>query len=214
MDPNANADSLWWYALDGVQHGPVQEEALLDLRRRGQIGPRSLVWCEGMREWAPFSLTALHERVPDAPGIGGDEAFQLQDVTMHIILGIITCGLWGLVPLYQTGKAYATHSGLKDNFDGWFWGYVGAIIVAFTTGGILAPVTIVVGALLLKETLMHRRTLEARAAVATPLTDAQTHIVLWVMGQILSIFLVGIPVLIYQAVVYLQDHNRLCEARG
>jgi GYF domain 2/Domain of unknown function (DUF4234) len=203
---------LWWYALDGVQHGPVSEADLLDMRRRGQINPRSLVWTEGMREWASFSRTALHEQVP--AGDDSEDAFVIEDPWFHIIISVITCGIWGYIIFYRLGKAYATHSGQKDNFDAWFWSYVGASVASIATGLLMLPAAIAIGALLLKETLDHRRTLERRAEISPPLTDTQTHLVLWVIGSVLGAFIVGIPIMIYQTVLFFRDHNRLCEARA
>jgi uncharacterized RDD family membrane protein YckC len=43
----------WFYALNGVQQGPIQRAALLQLLSSGQVPPDSLVWREGMAEWVP-----------------------------------------------------------------------------------------------------------------------------------------------------------------
>lgn len=45
----------WHYTdFDAVQHGPVEDEELLDLNRRGTIHANSLVWKEGFGDWVPF----------------------------------------------------------------------------------------------------------------------------------------------------------------
>lgn len=49
-----------WYYTDDVlaQQGPVDESTLLDLNESGGIHAKSLVWKEGMEEWAPFGTQA------------------------------------------------------------------------------------------------------------------------------------------------------------
>jgi hypothetical protein len=47
------ADTQWYYAANGQQHGPVTLEALRQLMARGQVAPASLVWREGMGDWQP-----------------------------------------------------------------------------------------------------------------------------------------------------------------
>lgn len=62
-----------WYFVDGGQnrHGPVSAEALLEAYRRGQVGNDSLVWREGLAEWAPLRSfgdeLGLAAVVPAAP---------------------------------------------------------------------------------------------------------------------------------------------------
>lgn len=45
--------SNWYYAVDGGSQGPFDDGALIDLVRRGAIGPTTLVWREGMAAWTP-----------------------------------------------------------------------------------------------------------------------------------------------------------------
>ena len=46
---------MWYYALAGTQHGPVSQEALVELARSGKLHASDLVWTEGMPEWLPLS---------------------------------------------------------------------------------------------------------------------------------------------------------------
>ncbi|MDF1741548.1 MAG: RDD family protein [Verrucomicrobiales bacterium] len=49
----------WFYTdKDAIQLGPVDDSALLGLNRSGAINSRSLVWQEGMAEWASFRSVA------------------------------------------------------------------------------------------------------------------------------------------------------------
>lgn len=43
----------WYYAVNNQQLGPVSEAELRDLADRGKLGPRDLVWKDGMPQWAP-----------------------------------------------------------------------------------------------------------------------------------------------------------------
>jgi len=46
----------WYYVDQGNQRrGPVAPEALADAYRQGEVGRDSLVWRDGMAEWAPLS---------------------------------------------------------------------------------------------------------------------------------------------------------------
>jgi len=43
----------WYYAISGQQHGPVTEADIQALIKSGAIKPDTLVWREGMANWAP-----------------------------------------------------------------------------------------------------------------------------------------------------------------
>ena len=43
----------WYYAKNGVQHGPVSAVELKQLADEGQLTSADLVWREGMEEWIP-----------------------------------------------------------------------------------------------------------------------------------------------------------------
>lgn len=45
----------WYYAKEGLQRGPVPENELLQIIRRGEIDGSNLVWNEGMVEWTLLS---------------------------------------------------------------------------------------------------------------------------------------------------------------
>ena len=56
-----------WYYVDGGQtrQGPVAAESLIEAYRQGQVGLDSLVWREGLSEWAPLG------QFRDELGLGG-----------------------------------------------------------------------------------------------------------------------------------------------
>ncbi len=65
--------SQWFYALtDGRQQaGPVEDAALADLVRAGQVGASTLVWRRGMPVWQPYAevWTALQATAVPPSGV-------------------------------------------------------------------------------------------------------------------------------------------------
>jgi hypothetical protein len=54
----------WIYAIGDKQSGPVDEEAVEQLIRSGQIGPGVMVWRQGMPEWVRASDSELARYFP------------------------------------------------------------------------------------------------------------------------------------------------------
>jgi uncharacterized RDD family membrane protein YckC len=54
----------WYYADNGQQAGPVEESEFPGLLRAGKLTPETLVWREGMANWAPFRTAAPPEFLP------------------------------------------------------------------------------------------------------------------------------------------------------
>jgi hypothetical protein len=64
--------NVWFYAKDGQRNGPVSLDEMIRLRGTGSVGPRDLVWCEGMSEWraaeeVPGLVPPAPSPVPAAP---------------------------------------------------------------------------------------------------------------------------------------------------
>ncbi len=61
------SNDAWFYAnADRERHGPLPAERLRELYAAGDIGPRTLVWCQGMPQWQPLNEAA------DALGLSMD----------------------------------------------------------------------------------------------------------------------------------------------
>lgn len=56
----------WYYARDGKQQGPVDDDALAQLLTRGELTPDTLVWNESMTEWQPYQAV-LTPAPPPSP---------------------------------------------------------------------------------------------------------------------------------------------------
>ncbi len=67
-DASVNRISLlmeWYYGVGEQREGPVTIEQLRELRQRGEIRDNTLVWRQGMTDWAPYS-TATANSEPGA----------------------------------------------------------------------------------------------------------------------------------------------------
>lgn len=60
--------AFWYVGADGASKGPVELEELVRLARAGDVTPATLVWTDGMAEWAPAgSVAALTELLGPPP---------------------------------------------------------------------------------------------------------------------------------------------------
>ena len=57
----------WYYAEDGGQKGPVDEQAFAQLVEAGTVTDETLVWREGMQDWAAYSTVASAADASAAP---------------------------------------------------------------------------------------------------------------------------------------------------
>jgi uncharacterized RDD family membrane protein YckC len=70
----------WFYVENGSQQGPVTEYELRSLRSSGKLTSSSLVWRDGMENWAPYdqSLGDETEVLATPPAIAADTAVEVQ----------------------------------------------------------------------------------------------------------------------------------------
>lgn len=61
------SEENWFWEESGERKGPGTAEQVKGLREAGTISDTTLVWCDGMADWAPFSSTPLSEREADRP---------------------------------------------------------------------------------------------------------------------------------------------------
>jgi hypothetical protein len=65
--PPFAAEKQWHFAVDGVRKGPISFAQMSSLVASGGVGPRTLVWCEGMDDWKEASQTALMNSATPPP---------------------------------------------------------------------------------------------------------------------------------------------------
>ena len=60
----------WFYSdTDRNRHGPVTAAELAELHQAGQLQPDTLVWREGLAQWAPWS-SLIAEVIAPRPSAG------------------------------------------------------------------------------------------------------------------------------------------------
>lgn len=93
-------DAVWHYAVGNEQRGPIGEAELAVAIGRGEIGPETLVWREGMQGWAAARTALPGNLVPQSwvdslPPMAG--------------MSVGASGTFGQAG--QSGAAYAQHDG-------------------------------------------------------------------------------------------------------
>jgi len=136
------SDAAWYYAVGSEQRGPASADDVALLIGRGEIGPDTLVWREGMSEWAaaraslPGSMVpqswvdgmsssaANPPQVPTSVGSGG--AYQHPDHPFEV---------WRIVP-----KRFLQFRGRARRSEYWYWYMIIACIAPILAIVLLIPV--------------------------------------------------------------------------
>lgn len=119
---------------------------------------------------------------------------------------------------YQCAQAYRRElPGAAPNFEWQFWTYVLASLVgvatsSFGVGFVLLVGAVVIGALMLSEVCAARAELARRSGVEHALTSSSTQVTLWVLGEVLTIAVVGLILLVIQGLQFFEDHNTVVRA--
>jgi hypothetical protein len=99
----------WYYGSSAGQTGPVEEGELRALVASGGVGPETLVWRDGMKEWQPLqSMPELQGNFVNpyvAPGPGAYVPGYYQPVapTCGLAIASMICGIVGIVTCYFAG---------------------------------------------------------------------------------------------------------------
>ncbi|HTF89464.1 MAG TPA: DUF4339 domain-containing protein [Planctomycetota bacterium] len=144
-----------------------------------------------------------------------------------VLLSIPTLGLWGGFNFYRTMRVYRRLAGnTTSNVETLFWVMISVVVLGVITlpvvvGWVLLVAAIVVGALLVRETLRLRDLavlrLVPQAATQPSLYPVvksdDWHFGLWITGALLTLTvalaIVGVPILIAQALAWFEDWNRI-----
>jgi len=82
------ADRQWYAAIGGERSGPYSDERLRELIAAGSVRADTLVWCEGMREWAKAAevpgLFPQSMNPPPLPAAGAGGAAQALSTTVGV----------------------------------------------------------------------------------------------------------------------------------
>lgn len=144
-----------------------------------------------------------------------------------VLLSFPTLGLWGMFCFYRTMRAMMRLCpNAAPRAETMFWAFLGAIVLGVITlpllvGVVLLVGAVILGALLLREALRLRELAVLRLvpqAATSPahypaLKSDDWHFGLWVTGAVLTVTgigaIVGVPILIAQALAWFEDWNRL-----
>jgi len=213
----------WFYARANNRLGPVTEPDLKALATRGEIDGTTLIWREGMADWKSFSnVFGAALAPPPLPGSAVSEhTYRRKDVGVTILLSIVTLTIYALIVFYQIGVGYERVAQRRDSkFQALFWSYVGfyvissiVTVVTFWGGMLLYIPCMIVGAFLLADVLASRAEASKRIGFTKPQRSTSAHVATWVVGNVLCYVLVGLILLIVQAVWFLEEHNELVEPR-
>ena len=187
------------------------------------------------RSAQPAAATFSYSPAPaSGAGAGAGAALRLNE--LHpipgwptILLSVVTLGLWGLFCFYRTLRVYRRLSEAPaSNGELLFWIFTG--ILGFVLLFLLPTVgftwflmfpAVIVGAFLLRETLRLRdgaiQRLVPGSATQPGLYPAvrsdDWHFGLWITGSVLTLTvfgaIVGVPILVAQALAWFEDWNRL-----
>lgn len=172
-----------------------------------------------------------HEGTPRAAARGLRPG-ELEEIPgwRSVLLSVPTLGLWGMFQFYSTLRVHQRLAGVANSSaETLFWAYMGTLAIGVVTapfliGWILLIAAVVLGAMLLREALRLRdlAVIALTPAAAQdpnaypPLKSDDWHFGLWVTGAVLCVTLfgaiVGVPILIAQALAWFEDHNRLANA--
>jgi len=102
----------WHYSVAGAQAGPVPASRIAELLASGEIGPGTVVWQRGWKEWRPLAETELVALLPKGapsqqtdppgaasppaggiPGFGGSPVFVWAKcgALLGFVVGLVSC---------------------------------------------------------------------------------------------------------------------------
>ena len=138
------------------------------------------------------------------------------NVTTTILLSAVTFSIYGVVKFFQTGTAYERLAGRETKFTTWFWIFVGtgagAVVIGSMSDALLVPLAVaavVFQFLTLSEALKARNEALRRWGLDASVTSDTTHYVLLGLGILLGAALIGIVLIVIQAVKWFQDWNAI-----
>lgn len=121
----------WYYAQNNRREGPVEEPLFRDLIARGVVGPDTLVWTDGMADWAPLASSpaaGFQKAQPPAlnPGPGASPT--------PVVLEIRAPGGPGRPMGFSEAVSscfsnYATFKGRASRSEYWFFTLFGVLAI-------------------------------------------------------------------------------------
>lgn len=128
----------WHYIVDGQQRGPVEEAELVGMFGEGRLPAETMVWAEGMEDWAPANRvegllppSSMPPAIPQVAGpfdhiappvASGRVAFLYISVCRLIVMSILSCGIYEIYWIYKNWRYLNERDGLgiRPFWRGWF----------------------------------------------------------------------------------------------
>ena len=88
---------MWYYTINGVQHGPVEEGELSAMLASGLIQGSTLVWKDGMEGWQALDRLPEWGRLVSGSGAMISPGYQPLPPTNGLAVASMVCGLASLV---------------------------------------------------------------------------------------------------------------------
>ena len=231
---------MFFVRRDGAAElGPIALADLQRMVADGRVRSTDLVREESWTSWrmagelpelqAVFAMPPAGA-APQVPPYAGSSAgtaveplvpLRRAEMGLVILFSIITLGIYGMVWFYGVMRSYRSIAQRPgSSSDTLFWVYVSCVIAGFLLSWIyigfaIYVAAIVVGAILLSNVLQDREVAASRIGGIVGLNSSGTHMTLWLAAEILTVTcfgaVLGIPLAIVQAILFISDHNRVVD---
>jgi len=229
----------YWYEWDGKPAGPVPPAAILDLVRKGALGPSARVWRSGLSQWIRLSevpelaaaLPSPTVPLPAGPTGGGPpppfaatergRAGARPDPVSPgatVALGVVTLGIYPMVKFYQAALVYEGMALRRSHFVIFFWLAVGLFLVGFPLhiipfGFVPAHLAALVFTVLtLFEVLEVRGEAVKRLRSSPPLASPGTHQALFIASLLTFWIFIGFVLIAVETYKFFKDHEAIVAA--
>ena len=108
---------MWFYEMSGQRNGPVQQEVIIELIRKGDLDKNSAVWKEGFSDWMKIDETELancfDSTVP--PPLSGQH---LNNTTVWILAFAPLIGYfleWVIASIISGGNEYVAEVAMLES---------------------------------------------------------------------------------------------------
>jgi hypothetical protein len=94
---------LWYYGSPAGQKGPVEENELRAMIAAGQLGPETLVWRDGMKDWSRLEMVPELTQgsiSPYAPPQSFGPGYYVPVANSGLALASMICGILAVLACY------------------------------------------------------------------------------------------------------------------
>ena len=153
--------SLWYYARDGAQHGPVADDELKRLAEGGTLRPQDLVWRDGMAQWQParqatpfFAAPAVPFAPPPIPAMAPQPPFGPPGAVPP---GTYAAGPGAYPPPYAPQKPIGEDAGMRMILPVGrsIWAIAAGYLGLLSVLGCFGPIAVIVSLIAIRDIKSH-----------------------------------------------------------